>query len=351
MKTTQEIYEALLEGVYARSGFAADDSCDLAVRLYAAAAQIESLYAYADWSRRQCFPQTATGEYLDLHAQIHAVTRDAAACSVGTLTLGLAEVLNFDLSVPAGTRFCIPNGLHFCLTEPCKIPAGSRSAEAAAECAEAGIQGNVAAGEITGMVDAPVYISFVTNLSAFTGGKEAEADEHLRLRILKACAAMPDGANSSYYEAVALTQEGITSAAAIPTYFGEGTVAVCISGDYDKPSDTQTAAVRSALAERTEMGIKLYVLAPDVQTVDVSLTVWPVDGVSGAQAVAAARMAIEECFAAPLLRQGFYRSRAGSQIYNTGLVKNYEFTQPTQDSPPNPLVLYTLGSLQIAEGT
>ena len=32
MKTTKEIYEAMLEGVESRSGFAADDSCDLAVR-------------------------------------------------------------------------------------------------------------------------------------------------------------------------------------------------------------------------------------------------------------------------------------------------------------------------------
>lgn len=350
MKTTQEIYEAMLEGIRSRSGFAADDSCDLAVRLYAAAAQIESLYAYADWSRRQCFPQTATGEYLDLHAQIHSVTRDPATCAVGSLTVGMEEALDFEVVIPAGTRFCVPDGLHFCLTKPCRIQPGSRSAQAAAECTVPGIGGNAAAGEITGMVDAPVYISFVTNPSPFSGGKEAESDEHLRLRVLKACAVMPNGANAAYYEALAMAQPGITSAAAIPAYLGDGTLALYISGDYGIASEEQIAQVRRALADRTEMGITVALISPLIQPVDVTITVWPVDGVSGAKAVAAARAAIEESFSGPILRQGFYRSRAGSLIYNTGLVKNYDFIQPTKDSPPTPTALYTLGNLLVQEG-
>ena len=240
MKTTQEIYEAMLEGVQSRSGFAADDSCDLAVRLYAAAAQIESLYAYADWSRRQCFPQTAGGEYLDLHAQIHGVSRESAVCAVGILTLGLAQSLDFEVQVAAGTVFCVPNGVQFRLTEPCRIPAGSRSAQAQAECTETGILGNVGAGEITGMMEAPAYISFVSNPAPFSGGREAESDEHLRQRILVACRNLPNGANSAYYEAMAMAQEGITSAAAIPAYLGEGTVALCLSGNYGVATDEQT---------------------------------------------------------------------------------------------------------------
>ncbi|MBE6932492.1 MAG: baseplate J/gp47 family protein [Ruminococcaceae bacterium] len=350
MKTTKELYEAMLEGIKARSGFAADDSCDLAVRLYAAAAQLESLYAYADWSRRQCFPHTADGEYLDLHAEIHGLSRDAATHAVGTLTLGLAQTLGFALSIPAGTLFCVPNGVSFRLTEDCRISAGSRSGEAKAECTEAGIQGNVAAGEITGMVEAPTYISFVVNSAAFAGGREAETDEHLRQRVLRACRAMPNGANSDYYEAVALAQEGITSAAAIPAYLGEGTVALCISGDYGSPNDSHLDAVRKALKERTELGVLLQLMKPIMQAVDVTLKVWPVDGVSTAEAIEAARSAIEACFERPMLRQGFYRSQAGSLIYNTGLVKNYEFIQPENDRLPGQATLYTLGSLQITEG-
>ena len=75
----------MLQTVEEKCGLAMDDSCDLAVRLYAAAAQLESLYAYADWSRRQSFPQTASGENLDRHAALWGLTRQAGTCARGTL--------------------------------------------------------------------------------------------------------------------------------------------------------------------------------------------------------------------------------------------------------------------------
>ncbi len=44
MKQAQEIYQDMLATFRARTGFAMEDSSDLAVRLYAAAAEIETLY-------------------------------------------------------------------------------------------------------------------------------------------------------------------------------------------------------------------------------------------------------------------------------------------------------------------
>ena len=77
MKTTLEIFEAMRQTMAERAGFLPDEGCELAVRLYAAAAQIESLYAYADWSRRQCFPQTAAGEYLDASLRVSGTFMDS----------------------------------------------------------------------------------------------------------------------------------------------------------------------------------------------------------------------------------------------------------------------------------
>lgn len=351
MKTTQEIYEAMLETVAERSGFSPDDSCDLAVRLYAAAAQLESLYAYADWSRQQCFPQTAVGEYLDLHAACHRVSRAAAAAARGYVTIYLPEELPLDVPVSAGTRFAVPDGPTFHLTQDCTIEAGSLSAQVEAECDVTGHEGNVAAGEICALVEAPSYVSAVNNLSAFTGGAEEESDEHLRLRVLEACRRIPNGANAAYYEAVALEQPGITSAVAIPSYFGDGTVALCISGDYDSPTALQQAAVRTALAPRTELGVTLAVIPPIPQTVNVALSVWPVDGVRASDAVAAAREAIMDYFDRPMLQRGVYLAQLGSQVYNTGLVKNFHFTSPTADSAPDAQKLYLLGTLTVTEGS
>ena len=51
-----------------------------------------------------------------------------------------------------------------------------------------------------------------------------------------------------------------------------------------------------------------------------------------------------------MLRHGFFRSEAGSAIYNTGLVKNYAFTAPAADLPGSASTLYTLGTLTVEEG-
>ena len=49
MKTVEEIYETLKADMAQRAGFVPEDGCDLAVRLWAAAAQIQALEIQADW--------------------------------------------------------------------------------------------------------------------------------------------------------------------------------------------------------------------------------------------------------------------------------------------------------------
>ncbi len=61
MKTVDEIYQSLLNAFRERAGSALADSCDLAVRLRAAAAELQALSIQADWVLDQSFPQTAQG--------------------------------------------------------------------------------------------------------------------------------------------------------------------------------------------------------------------------------------------------------------------------------------------------
>ena len=79
MRTTEEIYQEMLAAFEARSGRRLDGSCDLAVRLYALAAQVQALECQAEWVLDQSFPQTAQGAYLDQHAAMRGITRQAAA--------------------------------------------------------------------------------------------------------------------------------------------------------------------------------------------------------------------------------------------------------------------------------
>ena len=59
--TVDEIYGQMVQIFQQETGLTLAGDGDMAVRLYAAAAQIYALYVQADWVERQCFPQSALG--------------------------------------------------------------------------------------------------------------------------------------------------------------------------------------------------------------------------------------------------------------------------------------------------
>ena len=85
MKEWTEIYEQMRGTFAQRAGFVPSEGCDSAVRLYALAAELQSLLMQADWVLDQSFPQTAQGMYLDYHAETRGITRAAAEKAVGVV--------------------------------------------------------------------------------------------------------------------------------------------------------------------------------------------------------------------------------------------------------------------------
>ena len=184
MKEISELYEGMLETFEEKTGFAMEDTADLAVRLYAAAAEIQALYIYADWALTQSFPQSAAGKYLDYHGQLRGITRKSGHKAGGILRFKIDSARAEPLRVPAGT-VCTTAGLvRFVTTEDALIRAGALYADAAAEAEIVGTAGNVPAERITNMTRAPVGVTGVTNPAAFAGGSGEEDDESLRERIL-----------------------------------------------------------------------------------------------------------------------------------------------------------------------
>ena len=109
MKTTEEIYQTLLAAFAQRAGFTPEADCDLAVRLYAAAAELQALGIQSEWVLDQSFPQTARGVYLDYHAQMRGIARTAATKAVGTLRFSVERAPSTALSIAAGTA-CMTEG-------------------------------------------------------------------------------------------------------------------------------------------------------------------------------------------------------------------------------------------------
>ena len=103
MKNIEEIYQELLAAFAERAGFTPEEGCDLAVRLWAAAAQLQALGIQADWVLDQSFPQTARGIYLDYHGTMRGVSRTPATKAVGTLRFSVEMTPAADITIPAGT--------------------------------------------------------------------------------------------------------------------------------------------------------------------------------------------------------------------------------------------------------
>lgn len=91
MKEWTEIYEQLRGTFAQRAGFVPSEGCDSAVRLYALAAELQSLLMQADWVLDQSFPQTAQGTYLDYHAETRGITRGAAEKAAGVIRFAAAD--------------------------------------------------------------------------------------------------------------------------------------------------------------------------------------------------------------------------------------------------------------------
>ncbi len=157
VKTVDEIYRRCSPASAEKTGVALEGGCDLAVRLYAVAAQIYALYVQADWVARQCFPQTALGDYLDKHAQLRGLERERPPAAVGTVRFTAGE-RGTARAIPAGT-VCMTAGLvRFETTQEAALRWGNLGGRARPGGGARGA-GNVAAGTIPAMAVAPVGVT------------------------------------------------------------------------------------------------------------------------------------------------------------------------------------------------
>lgn len=350
MKEISELYEGMLETFEEKTGFAMEDTADLAVRLYAAAAEIQALYIYADWALTQSFPQSAAGKYLDYHGQLRGITRKSGHKAGGILHFKIDSARAEPLRVPAGT-VCTTAGLvRFVTTEDALIRAGALYADAAAEAEIVGTAGNVPAERITNMTRAPVGVTGVTNPAAFAGGSGEEDDESLRERILDSFIRLPNGANAAFYELRALSHPGVEAVRVIPRHQGIGTVGVVVSSAGGVPEQALLQEIQDDLDSVREIAVDVTVMAPELERMDLAVRILPKPGRSFDSAQAAVRTALTAWFDGGLLGKPVYRTQLGKVILDTGLVETYEIAAPTEDLSGDARRLPQLGTLTITEG-
>ena len=335
MKTTEEIYQTLLAAFAQRAGFTPEADCDLAVRLYAAAAELQALGIQSEWVLDQSFPQTARGVYLDYHAQMRGIARTAATKAVGTLRFSVERAPSTALSIAAGT---------VCMTE------GETRFQTTAEAVlAAGRSGNAAAGTIVILTACPVGITGCTNPAPFTGGSDQEDDASLRSRILESYQRLPNGANAAWYEQTAMGHEGVAAARAVGRARGIGTVDVYIATAAGLPNGTLLAAVQADLQERREIAVDVQVKAPAAVEMDVSAELAVREGADFSAVKAAAEQALASFFSGRRLGGPVLLAELGDLLYHVEGVENYRLLAPAADLAAEDGTLPMLGRVTVTE--
>lgn len=347
MKTVEEIYQEMAALFMERTGMTSAAMGDLAVRLYAVAAQICGLYLQADWTWKQCFPQTAAGEYLEYHAALRGLERKAPAAAAGVIRFSAAEAAQIPRTIPAGT-VCMTAGLvRFVTTEEVTLAAGATSVDAPAAALEAGAAGNAGAGTILNMALAPTGISACTNPAAFTGGADGEDDDSLRRRTLETYRRLANGANAAYYQQTAMSFDEVAAANVLPRARGIGTVDVVITTAAGMPAQELLTRVEERLQQAREIAVDVEVSGPELKTVNVSAAVKAEAGRNVQEVTQAVKDAIQGWFDGSLLGKPVLRAKLGSLIYSVDGVENYTLSAPAADVDGEQAVLPVLGTLSV----
>ena len=217
--TYDEILNSMKNKFFEISGENVDLNGDLGARFKAVASELFSLKCYGDYILKQAFAKTATGQYLDRHAEMRGITRKTPTGSTGTLTFGLIEPAPEDVAVEKGT-ICSCAGrpyIQFSTDENAVIPAGELSVTVNASSTEAGEQYNAAAGEVTVMVNPPQSVYSVVNETPFTGGYDEESDGALQKRIAYSYSVPSNGVSAESMRNVILKTDDITDCLVKPS--------------------------------------------------------------------------------------------------------------------------------------
>ena len=349
MRTTEEIYSTLIDSFAELSGAAVAEGGDLSLRLKAVAAEIFSLEAQADFFSRQCFPQSAEGEYLDRHAALRGLSRGEAQKAQGILRFYLDEAATAAVEIPAGTVCMTAAGTAFATTQAGSIAAGTTYCAVAAEAAAAGIGGNAAENSIVYMMHAPAGIGGVVNAAAFSGGTDGESDEALRARVMNSYRTLPNGANAAYYESKVMDLDNVSAVTILPRSRGIGTVDVIFATHDGVPTQAEVEEVQELLDSEREICVDIAVSAPETATVNVTAALQIAEGRDAGTVCSAAEEAVRDCFDGKLLGRAVYRAKLFAALMAVDGVENCVLTKPVQDIAAAQGVLPVLGTLTVSE--
>ena len=343
--TYNEILARMNDRFEDAAGFAPDRASDIEIRLKLLAGEIYSLCTEIDGIKKQMFPNTATGEYLDRHASQRGLSRIKGNKATGFVVFRLDTPLDHDITIPRGTVCSNADGsLRYVTVNDDTIPRESSYKLIVCEAVDSGERYNVGRG-IVGVIMTYFSVGLsITNSTSFIGGSDDESDEELRKRIADSYLNTPNGANEAYYINLAKSVDGINSATV--TSSAAGSITVCVGGEGDVPSNDEYQNVHDVLNAGRPLGINLTVTRPELVTVNVTAEIDVKDGFTANEAISNATVSMTNFFNKLSVGEGVKLAALGKALYEADGVDNYTLVGMT-DTTVSKSQLAKLGTVSI----
>lgn len=331
--TYEEIVKEMQDEFETLTGMEANRASDIGIRIKLLAGQLIGMEKRADYILRQVFPQTAIGEFLDMHAQIRGLERKQPLHATGNLTFSRTLPAENDITIPEGT-VCTTGttqDIRFVTTQAAVLSAGGLSVTVPARAVQGGSASNTAAGAVHIMVTPPQGMENVINSVPFRGGDDAEDDEALRRRLLDSYRNISNGTNRAYYKNIVLDDEDVKKAEVLPRVRGRGTVDIVVVPRPGVDFQELSARVKEELAQKREIGVDILLRQAAEITVSAEVNIMLKPNYTEQEVFLRMQEAVEAYSEQLAIGEQVTLAALGNVLYQVEGVENYSFTSPSQD--------------------
>lgn len=286
--------------------------------LQAVAAIIIQQRVLIDYSAKQNLLAYAEGDKLDHLGVLVGAPRLEATAAETTIRFNLSAAQPQAVTIPAGIRGTVANGVVFQVSNPVTIPIGAVYGDAPSECTVAGTVGNgYVPGQVNQLVDPLPWVQSITNITESEGGADREEDDPYRERIRLApesfSVAGPDGAYRFWAMSASQTIVDVSVRSPAP---GEVELRPLLIGG-ELPGTEIMEAVEAVVNDKTIRPLtdEVSVLAPEVVEYGVDMTYYiHKDNATQSQAI---QQAVSQAVADYVLWQ---KSKLGRDINPSELI-------------------------------
>lgn len=266
--TYSEILDKMKTAFTEKSGESASDYSEILLKMEALATELYAVYCYGDYIEKSAFPQSASGEYLDMHGELRDVKRKQKSKAKGKLTFSVSTAAQTDIVIPLGTVCSVKNKpfVQFATDEECSILSGSTSVSVNATAISFGKESNAKENTVTVMVNPPASVDLVTNEAAFCGGCDDEKDDAYRERILSSFSVPLNGFSANSLSMPVMKLDFVTDCNVVSN---ENEILIYVKTRSGSLSDNEKALIKDAIGINTLVSKDISVLLATSKEVDV----------------------------------------------------------------------------------